>query len=53
MATNIKILTVYELNQQTYRGSFPIYVSDVICDVDATEDFQSQLQLQLAEIAED
>jgi len=53
MATNIKVFNTYELNNTLYRGSFPIYVSDILCEVETSEDFQSAIDAELAEISED
>jgi len=53
MATNIKIYDSYEVNGKTYKGSFPVYVSDAICEIDPTKQFESDLEKQLKEISED
>jgi len=54
MAKNIEILDNYEKNGKTYTGSFPMFVSNVICDTGSSEDeFQQSLEFQLSLIKED
>jgi hypothetical protein len=42
MAINIEILNDYEKNGKTYTGSFPLFVSTVICEI-ASEETQEDL----------
>lgn len=54
MVKNIEILENYEKNGKTYIGSFPMFVSNVICDTgSAEEEFQQTLEFQLSLIKED
>lgn len=52
MATRVKIFDNFEVNGNTYTGSFPVLSTDAICSVEQKEDAESQLQKDLEKIAE-
>jgi hypothetical protein len=45
MATNIELLDNYEKNGKTYTGSFPLFVSTVVCETATEEDQEDLLSL--------
>ena len=45
MATNIEILNDYEKNGKTYTGSFPLFISTVVCETSTEEDQEDLLSL--------
>lgn len=53
MADNIDVLTTYEKNGITYRGSFPLFVSSIDCDTGAEASFQEDLTNSLQLISEE
>lgn len=54
MANNIEIFDNYEKNRKTFTGSFPMFISNVICDTGfSEEEFQQSLEFQLSLIKED
>ena len=52
MAINVEILTSYQINGRTYRGSFPIYSSAVTCPISEVVDAQNQYEKDLSTITE-
>lgn len=52
MAIRVEIFNNFEINGNTYTGSFPIFSTDAICSVEQKEDVQSQIQKDLETIAE-
>lgn len=49
MAVNIEILDNYEKNGKTYTGSFPMFISTVVCEVDSEENLQQDQLLLIQE----
>lgn len=52
MAIRVEIFKNFEINGNTYIGSFPVFSTDAVCAVEQKEDAVSQIQKDLETIAE-
>ena len=52
MAIRVEIFDNFQVNGNTYIGSFPIFAANVVCSTEEKQDAASQIEKELKEIAE-
>jgi hypothetical protein len=53
MAIRVEIFDSFEVNGNTFTGSFPVFSSNVVCSTEQQVDAAAQFGQQLEQISED